>query len=177
MGPAGGPVDALSRAIAELREELISWIDTESARLQAGEQGEDHTVQGTSGALHSTRSGPKVARAPVAPSSRDETRPGTLDDARGTDGEAYRSRQSFGERALNADVAEPPVAVRGLKPEPETQAAPLDAGQRLDALAQLLNRRLKQVDGAAGAANSMGECGGKGTLDTSGDRERIRGAR
>jgi hypothetical protein len=69
------------------------------------------------------------------------------------EGEGHRNRQWFADRDSNADVAEPPVAVRGLSTDPDAPSPPLNSSQRLDALARLLDRRLKQVDDAAGASH------------------------
>jgi hypothetical protein len=146
-GPRPVTVDSLSRAIEDLREELISWIDTELARLQAPEQGEDHAAEGISGAPQSTRYDLRVGRASIPLTSSDGANPGTADCAPRMEGDASRNRQRSAGRDSKADVTVPPIAVGGFQTEPEVQTAPLNPSQRLDALARLLDRRLKQVDG------------------------------
>jgi hypothetical protein len=104
-------VDSLSRAIDEIRKELLLWIDAELARLQEGEPGE--------------------------------------------------TPERFADRRSEAEITGPPVTF----PEPETdlepQAPPLNPRQRLDALARLLDQRLKQAEGVAGttcgSTSGMGE--------------------
>jgi hypothetical protein len=47
--PESGAADPLARAIGELREELLSWIDAELSRLQELQREEDRSMEGMSG--------------------------------------------------------------------------------------------------------------------------------
>jgi hypothetical protein len=123
MGDEAGSTDSLTRAIDGFRRELLLWIDTELARLQALEQDE--------------RADPSRMGSGIS-----------------------RDREGSADRNSDAEMARSPVTLPASGADLETQAAPLNSCQRLDALARLLDRRLKEVEGAAPAA-SQGAIGGR----------------
>ena len=142
MGPEAGSADSLARAIEDLREELLSWIDAELSRLQGLEQ------EAMSRRPGSIRSGPRSPLQPLPPAAGDGAGTSTADDVPGMRSESSRNRGWLADRDPNADNTEPPLAAPGSGKDPETQAAPLNPLQRLDALARLLDHRLKQAEGA-----------------------------
>jgi hypothetical protein len=73
--------------------------------------------------------------------------------------ETPRDEERFADRDSKAEIAGPAVAVPGLETDPPPQASPLNPRERLEALARLLDHRLKQVDGAA--ATSCGATSGR----------------
>jgi hypothetical protein len=164
MGPEAGSADSLSRAIEELREELLSWIDNELARLQELEQREDRAAEAISGMPGPIRSGLGGGRRLVPPTDGDGARPRTH-DVTGMERESSRDRGWRTDRDSEMGIAESSVAMPGSEWDAETQAPPLNPRERLDALARLLDHRLKLAEGAAGVSRDATGGRGEGMRD------------
>jgi hypothetical protein len=63
-----------------------------------------------------------------------------------------REAERFADRMAHAEISGAPVAGTGEETEPQPQDGPGNPRHRLDALARLLDHRLKQVEGAAEAS-------------------------
>jgi hypothetical protein len=163
-GPEAGSADSLSQAIEELREELLSWIDTELVRLQELEQGADRAAEAISGTPGPIRSGLGGGRRLVPLTDGDGARPRTH-DVSGMERESSRDRGWLADRDSKIDVAEPSIDMPGSERDPEAQVPPLNPRQRLDALARLLDHRLKQAEGAAGVSRDTTGGRDKGMRD------------
>jgi hypothetical protein len=147
-GPEIGAADSLARAISELREELLSWVDTELSRLQELQWEEDRSMKVIADVPGSIGSRPRNAGMVVPPTGPDGDSPGTSDEVSGMGRGTTRSRGWPEHRNSYADVNESAVAVRGPGMDCEPQSTPSNPGERLDALARRLDHRLKQAAGA-----------------------------
>jgi hypothetical protein len=140
--------DPLSSAIADFRMELLQWIDTALAGLRERERADELVMEEERTAARASQLS--------APSGR----PGVSNERPYFQAEvaceAPPPRARVVDRESIVETARPPIA------RPETQ---LDLGppsplsnprQRLDALARLLDHRLKQGQAAAD------DCAGKG---------------
>jgi hypothetical protein len=142
--------DSLARAIGEFRTELLVWIDTELARLQERDQGESPVVGERSTAPRSMGAGLRGGSQPGSLTDVDAARPGSPDLRSGMGRETLREGQSFLDRNGNTELTGPTVAVPGPETDPPPEANPGNPRERLEALARLLDQRLKQVEGASG---------------------------
>jgi hypothetical protein len=165
MSPEARLFDSLARAIQELREDLVSWIDTELARLQGLDQEEDPAVGVISGESRSLPSGQRGGRYTIPLTDGQGTRPGTRDGVSGMETGTARTPERFADRHSDTDITESPTSVIGSKADPESQDAPLNPRQRLDALARLLDHRLKQVGGTTGEDRKTTNGRGEGMRD------------
>ena len=142
--------DSLARAIGEFRTELLVWIDTELARLQERDPGASSVVGERSTAPRSMGAGLRGGSQPGSRTDVDAPRPGSPELLSGTGWETPREGQSFVDRDGNAALAGPTAAVAGPETDPPPGANSGNPRERLDALARLLDQRLKQVEGASG---------------------------
>jgi hypothetical protein len=145
--------DPLSRAIAEFREELVVWINTELGRLQQWDEDENLVLEDGSAAPVSTGSSQEAGSGVGSRASRLWARLVRADPPSAMGWEPHRN----GQRVAVGDAAKESgwssATVPGPETEPKPQASPLDSRQRLDALARLLDHRLKQAQGAEGTKN------------------------
>jgi hypothetical protein len=146
-GPEIGTADSLAQAIHELREELLSWVDTELSRLQELQWKEDRSMEVMADVPGSIWSRPRNAGVVIPPTGPDGDSPGTSDEASGMGRGTTRSRGWPEHRDSYAEVDESAVAVRGPGIDREPQSTPSNPGERLDALARRLDHRLKQAAG------------------------------
>ena len=129
--------DPLSWAIGEFREELLLWIDTELVRLQKqiddsviDEELSESQFNGSSSRIGATRESP-FPRTGIARGEQ-------------------RTRERVVERYDPAvETLKPPVPQRQPRTDPESPLPVSNPRQRLDALARLLDQRLKQAQGTA----------------------------
>jgi hypothetical protein len=154
-----GEANSLARTIGEFREEVLSWIDTELARLQELQWEEDRSMEAMSGMPGSIRFRPRDAGILAPPTICDGDREGTLDDVCGTERGMIRSRGWPNDQDSSTDVDESPIAVQGPAMDLGTQSTPCHPGERLDALARRLDHRLKQ---AAGVPKTPPDTAGRG---------------
>ena len=136
----------LSSAIAELRAELLHWIDSELARLRERERADERSLARAIEPEFGGSSGRRGAKS------------AGIDFQSGTAGLVSRIR----ERDTGRDRVDEPV--RKSVAVPEGQADPnvptplANSRERLDTLARLLDDRLKQTQAAAesSAGRAMG---------------------
>jgi hypothetical protein len=141
--------DPLSWAIVEFREDLLLWIDTELVRLREREQADDLVM---------------AEELATARESQFSASSSPLGVSRGSpflqSGIAWQEPQT-GERVVDRDLVvettRPPVALPELQTEPEPRPARSNPRQRLDALARLLDHRLKQAQGTAETSSGAGK--------------------
>jgi hypothetical protein len=145
--------DPLSCAIAEFREDLLVWIETELARVreQAEELAGAEELSGASGSQLSA-SPSRVGASRGSPLFQPEIaarEPRT--QKRGAD------RDSFAEAPRRS------AAVSKLRIDPESVTPHSNSRQRLDALARLLDSRLKHPQGASETSSGAGNGPSAGT--------------
>jgi hypothetical protein len=151
--------DPLSSAIGEFRDELLFWIDSEILRLRERAQVDDSVMEkelatrmresnfiGSRGRLGVSQGGsicqPAIARA-----------------------ESQTCERVVDRKDLVAETAKPPVALPELQTDSELRPSVSNPRQRLDALARLLDHRLKQAQGTGEVSSSTGKGTGTGTVD------------
>lgn len=164
-GPEIVSVDSLSRAIREVREELLSWIDTELSRLRELPRNEDRSMWTMSDLPASPWSSSRDAGRRLPPNVRDGDGPGTPDGRSGMEKGTTRRRGWPDDRDSHAAFEEPPMPVRGPGMELEPPSTPVDPAERLDALARRLDHRLKQAGGAPKGPPATTAGGGKEMRD------------
>jgi hypothetical protein len=142
--------DPLSREISEFREELLLWIDTELIRLRERDHGDDLVMEEEPAAASGSQFGASSSRLGV---SR-----GSPNIPSGMAWQEPRTRERVADRDSVVETAIPPVALPELQTDPEPPPPPSNPRQRLDALARLLDHRLKQGQAAAAAD----DCADKG---------------
>jgi len=142
--------DPLPSAIAEFRKELLEWIDTEYARVLAREREwtDRFAVAQEQAAARESAFNASSQRGLSLGSS---TRPARI--AREEPG----TRETVVDQHSVVDTAGPPAAVSERPIDAEPQPTPANPRQRLEALARLLDRRLKQAQGAAAASDGAGK--------------------
>jgi hypothetical protein len=149
--------DPLSWAIGEFREELLLWIDIELVRLREREQAEDlmreEEPAAASGSQFSTSSS-RLGASRVSPYFQP-----------GMTREEPRTRQRLADRDSVVETARPPVVLPELQTDPEPRTPLANPRQRLDALARLLDHRLKQAQGAAETSRGAGKGPNTGVED------------
>ena len=127
--------DPLTLAIHELREEFLCWIDTELARLQQHVENPVRRDEGT------FSRGTRFEELP----GRAEAGVGSTSTRSGYARPPLPIRESFVDRDQAPKVAKPLTSSL----EPAHQSVPQSTGsdprQRLEALARLLDHRLRQV--------------------------------
>jgi hypothetical protein len=144
--------DSLSRAIGEFREELLRWIDTELARLREREPDEGLAMENESTTAISTPAGLSGESRGGSQTSQNAACSGRAGLPPRVRWELPWSRERAADGDAAAETTRPPIASPATATGPEPQAVPLNSRQRLDALARLLDHRLKRSQGAAGAS-------------------------
>lgn len=158
IGPEARTDERIRRAIHELREELTLWIDTQLDRLQPCEHHGDLAVPEPACGSQSTYLGMGAGYRVATRPSGDGARLGPSESAPAIRAAAPSDRGTLGVRNSDAEISEAIIAGSAADPEAITPGS--SSRQRLDALARILDRRLKEAEGAAGAAN--GATGGRG---------------
>jgi hypothetical protein len=138
-------LDSLVRAIGGFREELLLWIDTELARLREGESTE-RLAAAENSTLHnspraSARGGPELGPR----HGRDLVNSGRPNLAPGMRHEKSLSRENVADRLPEVESTKSPRSIPEAEREPQSHVAPMNPRQRLDALARLLDHRLRQA--------------------------------
>jgi len=154
-------LDPQSRAIANFREEILLWIDTALVRLREREQEESLATEKRSARAASTRSGMERGSQTRSPPSRPGARLGgaVLEPVMRSEG-SRNTEEIAGPNSLG-DPSRPPIATPGPETRPESKSPPLDSLKRLDALARLLDQRLKvSQEAASDSSGASGEGGG-----------------
>jgi hypothetical protein len=151
--------DPLSSAISEFRNELLFWIDSELLRLRERAPVDDPVMEEEL-ATRMRESNFIGSRGRLGVSQGASIcQPGT---ARA---ESPSCERVVDRKDLVAETARPPVDL----PEPRTDAEPRPSvsnpRQRLDALARLLDHRLKQAQGTGEVSSSTGKGTGTGAVD------------
>jgi hypothetical protein len=142
--------DPLSSAISEFREELLVWIDTELFRLRAREQLDDSAIEDEVAAARESQFSGSSSRLGV------DT--GSPSFQSGIARQDPRTRQKVVDREDPVtEAVRPPVALSALQTDPEPRARVSNPRQRLDALARLLDHRLKQAQGTAETSGGTGK--------------------
>jgi hypothetical protein len=148
MSPDTEVPDRLLSAIGEFREEVLLWIDSELVRLREREQAENRRLEqrlAPATGSHFSASNGRLGASPERPSLQSGTGP-----------REPRSLETARDREPAAENARQPLDV----PEPETDPKPPGTGsnprQRLDALARLLDHRLRQAQGEAATRTGAG---------------------
>jgi hypothetical protein len=134
--------DPVARAIAEFRQEFLLRIDTELVRLQEREQAANRLTEEEVVAATGSQFGASSSRVGGSP-----RRPYLQS---GTGWQESRATERAADRDSVAEAERPPVDVPELEIDPEPRVPPSDPRQRLDALARLLDNRLKRAQGTAG---------------------------
>lgn len=150
MGLDTESADSLLRAIGEFRLEFLSWIDAEMARVREREPGEGLAAGGILTTPGSVRSGPRGGLHVGTRADDDRMSPGISIHSSGIGTDAPRAHEGFAERGSDVSPTMPTATIPGPETDPGASAAPLNPRQRLDALARLLDQRLKQAEGATG---------------------------
>jgi hypothetical protein len=145
MNPEIEVADPLSSAISEFRDELLLWIDTELFRLRAREQLDDSVIEEELAAARESQfSGSSSRRAASRGSPLVES---------GTAWQEPRTRERVVDREdVEVETVRPPMALPELQTDPEPRPSLANPRQRLDALARLLDHRLKQAQETAGTS-------------------------
>jgi hypothetical protein len=171
MGLDTESTDLLLRAIAEFRMEFLSWIDAELARRREREPGEGLAAEGTVAPPGSVHPGPRGGLHRGTWADEDPMGRGMSIPSLGIGEGAPRAPEGFADRGPDASPSRPAAPMPGTETHPRASAAPLNPRQRLDALARLLDQRLKQAEGAAGGRDREGPDGSSGHPDRrAGDR-------
>jgi hypothetical protein len=138
--------DPFATAINELREELLLWIDAELARLQDDVD-----------ALR-REDAPVLPRTPrPTSSSRPLVVRNAVSHSRPTIARQPTPMRRNDDHDMVVDDAHPPVASREQLIDPGPLPPVPNSRERLDALARMLDRRLKQAHGAAEARSSVND--------------------
>ena len=127
--------DPLPSAIGELREELLIWIDTEMARLREHVDVLAREDEGT--AARSSRF--------TASSSRHVANRGGSRARSALARPAPATRESGADRGPDVETASPPITPSEQPSDHESRLSGSNPRERLDALARLLDHRLKQA--------------------------------
>jgi hypothetical protein len=147
MKPDTELADPLSSAIRALRAELLVWIDTELVRLREGAQAanrllEEKPAAGSQFGCSSSHLGTRARRPHL------QLGPGRRES---------RPREKFVERNPTAEAGRLPDDVPTPSTEPNPPGSASGPRQRLDALARMLDHRLKRVQAAAGTRGAAGD--------------------
>ena len=151
--------DPLSSAIGEFRDELLFWIDSELLRLRERAQVDDSVME--------------KELATATRESNFVSSSGRLGLSQGSaicQSGIARAESPSWERVVDrkdlvAETARPPVALPELPTDSELQPSVSNPRQRLDALARLLDHRLKQAQGTGEVSSSTGKGTGTGAVD------------
>ncbi len=157
-------LDSLSRAIAELREKVVGWIDTALVRLREREQEESLATQEKSAPAALTR----LSRERGSQTQSPTRRPGaSLEETELRPVMSWQGSRNTEEIAgpdSLRDPARPPLVAARPETGAKSTSSPMDSLKRLDALARVLDQRLKvSQEGASnssGASSEVGESNG-----------------
>jgi hypothetical protein len=143
------PSDPLSSAIAEFRAELLQWIDAELARLREREETDVRVVAeervAERGSLFN------------ASTSRPGVRKGSPYFPMGIGFEEPLARERVADRGSVVETAGLPLVGTERLIEGDPRAPVASPRERLDALARLLDHRLKQAQGPTEASRGGGD--------------------
>jgi hypothetical protein len=157
-------LSSLSRAIIELREEILLWIDTELVRLREWERDETVAMEERSAPAPLTRWAVESGSQAHSPTKRLVARLGEAEFEAVMRREGSRTNEKIAGRDSLGGSERPPFVTSGNEPDPKSKSAPFDSLRRLDALARLLDQRLKLSEVAAsnssGARGEVGESNG-----------------
>jgi hypothetical protein len=137
--------DSLSRAIGEFREELLLWIDAELVRLGEREQ-DDSVIEEEPRRSHSNGLSGRLGMSSGSPffqSGSALQEPGT-------------SERVVDRPELAVQTVWPSVPLPKPSTDAELRLPVSNPRQRLDALARLLDQRVKQAQGLAETNGSTG---------------------
>jgi hypothetical protein len=164
MSDGAEVLDSLSRAIVEFREEVLLWIDTELVRLRERERDESVAMEERPAPATLTRWGMETGSQTHSPSRRLVAGLGEAELQPVIRREGSPSNEKNAERDLLGGSARVPFVTPGSEPGPKSKFVPFDSFKRLDALARLLDQRLKLSEAAAssssGASGEVGEPNG-----------------
>ena len=164
MSDGAEVLDSLSRAIVEFREEVLLWIDTELVSLRKREQDESVAMEERSAPATLTRWGLESGTQTHSPIRRLVAGPGEAELQPVMSRDGSRNNEEIARRDSPDGSDRPPFVTPGTEPDLKAKSAPLDSFQRLDALARLLDQRLKLSEVAAsnssGASGEVGESNG-----------------
>jgi hypothetical protein len=149
--------DPLLFAIGEFREELLFLIDSELARLQEQEHADDALLEQVRAASRESQlSGSRTGLGLHGVSSRFQS---------GANAQQPRTREMVVDRDPTAETTKPSTAPPERETDPELEPPLSNPRQRLDALARLLDHRLKQTQGTLTASGSAGQAQTSGKED------------
>ena len=151
--------DPLSSAIGEFRDELLFWIDSELVRLRERAQLDDSVIEEE-----------LAAAARDFNSSGSSTRVGVTHGGPYSQAGIARSESRSCDRVVDrkdqiAETARPAVALPELQSDSDLRSSVSNPRQRLDALARLLDHRLKQAQGSAEVSSTADKGTSTGAVD------------
>ena len=149
MSDDGEALDIFSRAIVEFREEILLRIDTALVRLRKRAQDASVVIE--------DRSEPDdLARWSIESGSQSHSARKRLVEGVGAaefqsliKRDGSRKNKEMARRDSPGGLERPLLVTSGPEPDPESKSAPIDSFERLDALARLLDQRLKLTVGTA----------------------------
>jgi hypothetical protein len=143
--------DPISSAIGEFRDELLFWIDSALVRLRERVQVDDSVIEEelATAARNSNLSG-SSGRLGVSLG-------GSYSQSGTVRAEPRSCERAVDRKDVVAEAARPPVARPDLQTNSDLRSSVSNPRQRLDALARLLDHRLKQAQGTSEVSGSAGE--------------------
>jgi hypothetical protein len=160
MGDEAESAHSLLRAIDDFRSEFLHWIDTELAQRQELGSSED-LEEGIPTPPRSVRSGRRGGSRRASWPERDGMNPVEGDFPSGMGRENHPNPVGHTDRDREAQMVRVPVVPSGPGTDREPEAPSLNPRERLDALARLLDQRLRQVEGAGPDRGATGGQSGK----------------
>jgi hypothetical protein len=157
MSDGADVLDSLSQAIVEVREEILLWIDTALVRLRERERDDGVVMEERSAPATLTRWGTDSGSQSHFPTSRLVARPGEAQLHAAMRREGSPDNEKIAGRDSLGGSDRPHSVTPGNEPDPQSKSVPFDSFNRLDALARLLDQRLKLAEVAA--PNSSGASG------------------
>jgi hypothetical protein len=168
MGDDAEVLDPCSRAIVEFREEMLLWIDTALVRLRERDQDAIAPMHERSAPATLTRRAVENRSQTHFPARRLVAGLGEAELQPAIRRAGSRNSDEIAGRRLPGGSERPSVVSSGPEPDPRSKSAPIDSSRRLDALARLLDQRLKSS--ADAASNSIGGRGEVGESNGSAER-------
>jgi hypothetical protein len=140
--------DPISSAIGEFRDELLFWIDSELVRLRERVQVDDSVIgeELAAAARDFSFSGSSAGLG--------VTHGGSFSQSEIARAESRSFERVVDRKDLIAETARPAVARSELQMDSDLRSSVSNPRQRLDALARLLDHRLKQAQGTAEVSSS-----------------------
>ena len=142
-------LDSLSRAIAEFREKVLLWIDTALVRLREREQAESLAMEEKSAPAALTRLRMERGSPTASPTRRPAAGKDGMDLQPVMSWEGTPNPAEIAGPDSRGDLARPPIVAPRPEADTKSKSPPLDSLKRLDALARLLDHRLKASQDAA----------------------------